>query len=100
MQRLKIGDLVQVIAGSQKGKQGRVTKMANDRVVVEGVNMRIRHTRPNQQNTEGGRIEFEAPLHISNVMPLDSETNKPTRVKAVIDEEGKRRVSVSGNALQ
>ena len=100
MQRLKIGDLVQVTTGRNKGKQGRVTKLTGDRVVVEGVNTRVRHTRPSQQNTEGGRIEFEAPLHVSNVMPIDSESGKPTRIKIVSDDDGKRRVATSGSDLK
>jgi len=103
MHRLKVGDLVQVVAGKDKGKRGRVTRIlsADQRVVVEGLNKVVRHTRPNQRNTEGGRIPVEAPLHISNVMPIDSGSDRPTRVKAAIGENhDKRRVATSGADLE
>lgn len=103
MQRLKVGDLVQVMAGKDKGKRGKLTKLlkSDDRVIVEGLNKVVRHTRPNQLNTEGGRIEKEAPLHASNVMPIDADSDKPTRVKTLVDEDGKkRRVAVSGAELK
>jgi large subunit ribosomal protein L24 len=103
MNRLMVGDLVQVLAGKDKGKRGRVTKIlkSDGKVVVEGLNMVVRHQRPNQLNTEGGRIEKEAPLHASNVMPIDADSDKPTRVKVVVDEEGtKRRVAKSGADLK
>ncbi len=73
----------------------------DDLVIVEGLNKIVRHTRPSQLNTEGGRIEKEAPLHVSKVMPLDADSDKPTRVKVVVDEEGvKQRVAVSGSELK
>ena len=102
MQRLKIGDLVEVTTGKEKGKRGKVTQLTKDgRVLVEDVNKVVRHTRPNQRNTEGGRLEKEAPLSVSNVMPIDAETDKPTRVKVSVDDDGvKTRVSVAGNALK
>lgn len=103
MQRLAVGDLVQVIAGKDKGKRGRVTRIlsGSQRVVVDGLNKVVRHTRPNQRNSEGGRLSKEAPLHISNVMPIDSASGRPTRVKVAVDEEqGKRRVAVSGADLE
>jgi large subunit ribosomal protein L24 len=75
---------------SEKGDTGRVLAIYPDRdmVLVEGVNVRIRHQKPTQQLPQGGRIEREAPIHISNVMPVDSEGN-PTRVgrKRVEDPE-------------
>ena len=103
MNRLKVGDLVQVVAGKDKGKRGRITKIvkSTDKVVVEGLNMVVRHQRPNQLNTEGGRIEKEAPLHVSKVMPIDADSDKPTRVKIAVDEDGtKRRVAKSGAELK
>jgi len=103
MQRLKVGDLVQVTAGKDKGKRGKVQRIlkGGERVLVEGLNMVTRHQRPNQLNTEGGRIEKEAPLPISNVMPIDGETDKPTRVKIKVDDDGnKTRVSSTGNSLK
>lgn len=103
MERLKVGDLVQVIAGKDKGKRGKVTEISRktNRVLIEGLNMVVRHTRPNQRNTEGGRLSKEAPLHISNVMPIDGDSDKPTRVRITVDEDGiKSRVAVSGAELK
>lgn len=92
---IKKGDVVRVISGNEKGKEGKVLRVfrENERVIIEGVNMRIRHMRPNQTYPQGGRVERELPVHISNVMPLDSDGN-PTRIgrKAIEDvETGKIR---------
>ena len=87
MERIRKGDLVQVIAGKEKGKRGRVLKIihkadANDsRVVIERLQMVKRHTKPSQQNQQGGIVEKEGSVHISNVMPVDPQTDKPTRVQ-------------------
>jgi large subunit ribosomal protein L24 len=104
MQRVKVGDLVAVIAGKEKGKRGTVKRIVDgERVIVDGLNMVVRNTRPSQQNTEGGRISKEASIHISNVMPINGETDKPTRVRAKKDDDGnKTRVSAGkkGAALK
>ena len=101
--RIRKGDTVYVIAGKDKGKTGRVMKVLprEERVLVEGVNMVTRHVRPNPgQNIQGGLVESEAPLHISNVAVVDPETNAPTRVKYKFLEDGtKIRVSSSGAVL-
>jgi large subunit ribosomal protein L24 len=100
--RLRVGDLVQVIAGKEKGKTGRVARIIadSDRVIVEGLNQVTRHTRPNARNQQGGKITKEAPIHVSNVMPVDPTTNKPTRVKQKTGEDGKKtRVAKSGAAI-
>lgn len=106
MNRLKVGDLVQVISGKDKGKQGKITKIIADdgRVVVEGVNVVTRHTRPNARNQQGGKLTKEAPIYASKVMPIDSGTGKPTRVKIKIEksEDGKvtkTRVGKSGATI-
>ncbi|KYF80805.1 50S ribosomal protein L24 [Sorangium cellulosum] len=102
MKRLKVGDLVQVISGKEQGKQGRITKILadTDRVVVEGLNTVTRHQRPTPRNQEGGKITKEAPIHASNVMPVDPATGKPTRVKIRVGEDGKKtRVGKSGSAI-
>lgn len=67
---VKKGDTVQVIAGDDRGKTGRVLKTfpEKNRVIVEGVNFIVRHTKPTQVNPRGGRVEKEAPLHASNVV--------------------------------
>ena len=90
MQRLRVGDLVEVTAGKDKGKRGKVVKLLKDtdRVIVEGVNKVVRHTRPNQLNTEGGRIEKEASVHASNVMPIDATNGFSAVVPPAVDPFG------------
>ena len=86
-------DTVVVRAGKDRGKRGRVLRVIADknRLVVEGVNMIKRHTRPNpQKNIKGGIVEREAPIHASNVMLLDPETNEPTRVGMKTLPDGRR----------
>ena len=102
MNRLKVGDLVQVISGKDKGKKGKIIKLLleDDKVVVEGVNTVTRHTRPNARNQQGGKIQKDAPIHASKVMPIDPETGKPTRVKIKTAEDGtKTRVATSGATI-
>lgn len=88
---IKSGDTVMVIAGADKGKVGKVLRIltARDRVVVEGVNRVWKHVRPSQRNPQGGRIQKDAPIHISNVMPLDPTSGKGTRVR-FNDQDGKK----------
>ncbi len=80
--KIKRGDTVVVIAGKDKGKRGTVRRVVNkfDRVVVEGVNMVKKHQRARRQGQASEIIEREAPLHISNVMLIDPNSNQPTRV--------------------
>lgn len=75
------GDMVRVIAGNDRGKEGKILRVypRKQRVIIEGVNMRTRHRKPTPAIPQGGRIEQEAPIHVSNVMPLDADGN-PTRV--------------------
>jgi len=107
--KIKKDDMVVVSTGNYKGKTGKVLKVfpKNNRIIIEGVNIRKRHTKPNQAHPQGGIIEKEAPIDASNVMVLDPKTNEPTRVgaKIIIDEKtGKKksaRVSkISGEMLQ
>ncbi len=98
--RIRKGDMVAIVSGDDKGKRGRVLRLVpeKNRVVVEGVNLVFKHLRKSQQHPQGGRIRREAPVHLSNVMPVDSETNRPTRVKSV-EKDGKRvRVGVRSGA--
>jgi len=87
---IRKGDIVRVIAGNDFGKEGKVLRVfpQRERLIIEGVNVRIRHTRPNQTYPQGGRIQQEMPIHISNVMPLDSNGD-PTRIgrKKIEDPE-------------
>ena len=97
MKRIRVGDQVAVISGNNKGKRGRVSKVltGKDLVVVEGVNIVKRHMRATPQKP-GGILEIEAPLHVSKVMLVDPETNKPTRVKFETKKDQKSRVAKSG----
>ena len=86
-------DMVVVRTGKDRGKRGRVLRVLaeKNRVVVEGVNIIKRHTRPNpQKNIKGGIVEREAPIHASNVMLLDPDTNEPTRVGVKALGDGRR----------
>lgn len=92
---IKKGDKVVVITGKDKGKVGIVKQALpkEDRVVVEGVNIVKKHVKSSQEAPQGGRIEFEAPIHVSNVMLQDPETGKPTRVGFETKDGKKVRIS-------
>jgi large subunit ribosomal protein L24 len=98
MERLHVGDQVVVIRGNDKGKRGKVTKLSEDRVVVEGVNVVKRHLKQTPQRP-GGILDVEAPISKSNVMLIDPTTNKPTRVSIKIENDKKIRVAKSGAAI-
>ena len=101
MNRLLIGDEVQVTAGNSKGQKGRLAAIdwERGRAIVEGVNLRKRHVKPTPQ-MNGGIIDIPAPIALSNLMPLDPETGKPTRVKFE-DRDGKKvRVAKSGAVIE
>jgi large subunit ribosomal protein L24 len=99
--KLKKGDTVMVIAGRERGKTGKVLRLdlASGRVVVEKLNIIKRHTKPNAQVKQGGIIEKEAPIAISNVMFFCPVTQKPTRLGMKILEGG-RRARVSKRAKE
>jgi large subunit ribosomal protein L24 len=92
MKRLCKGDQVVVISGKDKGRQGTVLKvMADDRVLVESINMVKKHTKPNpMQGVEGGIVDKEMPLHVSNVMLFNPVTNKGDRVGFKVLEDGRK----------
>ncbi|WP_222429976.1 50S ribosomal protein L24 [Paenibacillus cremeus] len=89
---VKKEDNVFVITGKDKGKKGRVLAAfpRENRVLVEGVNLIKKHTKPSQQNPQGGIIEQEAPIHVSNVMLIDPKSGQPTRVGYKVLENGKK----------
>jgi len=101
--QIRRGDRVKVIRGNDKGTEGTVIRVEPDknRVVVQGVNVRKRHRKPTATAPEGGIIEFEAPIHASNVMLLDPKSGEPTRVRFTVGADGKReRVAAkSGQAI-
>jgi large subunit ribosomal protein L24 len=86
-------DTVQVISGKDRGKRGRVLRVMpkDSRALVEGVNMVKRHTKPiPQRNIKGGVVEKEGAIHVSNLMVVDPDTDKPTRVGRKVLDDGKR----------
>ncbi len=88
--KIKKGDIVKVITGSDSGKQGRVIKvfLDKDRLVIEGVNMVKKHARPTQDNPQGGIMEKEASIHVSNVMLVAGDS--PTRVGFKTLDDGRK----------
>ena len=93
---VKQGDEVQVISGNDKGKRGKVLRVLHgeDRVLVEGVNIRVKHLQRTQANPDGGRIEREMPIHASNVLPWSDKAGKGVRTRLVVDGDKKVRVGV------
>lgn len=87
---VRTGDKVVVISGKDKGKEGTILKAipAKERVVVEGVNIVKKHQKPSQMNPEGGILETEAPIHVSNVMHIDPESGERTRIRYEVKEDG------------
>ena len=99
--KIRKNDNVMVIAGNDKGKSGKILKVfrKESRVIVEGINLRKRHTKPSQNNPQGGIIEKESPIHASNVMLIDPNNSEPARLgsQIILDEKTgkKKRVRVS-----
>jgi large subunit ribosomal protein L24 len=101
--KIRKGDNVMVIAGNSKGKTGQVIAVdtENQKVLVEGLNMVTRHTKPSAKSPNGGLVKKEAYLHVCKVMVVDPKTSKPTRVGRKLDEKGKlvRFAKKSGEEL-
>jgi len=107
--KIRKNDMVMVIAGNDRGKTGKVLKVFPKayRVIVEGINLRKKHTKPNQKNPQGGILEKEASINASNVMILDPKTNEPTRIgsRVILGEKtGKKKIArvakASGEMIQ
>ncbi len=104
---IRMNDVVEVIAGDHRGARGKVLRidLRKQKVVVEGINLVFRHVRPTRKNPQGGRVQKEAAIHVSNVLPYDPALGKGKRTRFVVkrDAKGKiaskQRVSVAGNAL-
>ena len=92
---VKKNDKVKVIAGKDKGKEGVIEKVfpAKDRVIVKGVNIVKKHQKPTNANPNGGIVEVEAPIHVSNVMLIDPSNNEATRVGFKVEDGKEVRVS-------
>ena len=94
MAHVRRGDLVVVTKGKDKGKRGKVLRVLGDRVVVEKIAMVKRHTKPTQKNPQGGIVEKEGSVHISNVALWDEKLGRGTRTKMVVENGQKIRVGV------
>lgn len=89
--KIKVGDNVKILAGKDKGKEGKITRIIrkDDRVVVEGINMIKKHVKPNRMNEVGSIVETEAPIHISNVKLAEKDTKTKTTAKTTKKTEKK-----------
>jgi len=104
---IRKNDMVEVVSGDHRGARGKVLRidLKRELVVVEGVNMVYRHVRPTRRNPQGGRVQKEAPIHRSNVLPYDSGKGKGLRVHFETEREAdgrvktKRRVTAAGTTL-
>ncbi|MEX1131781.1 MAG: 50S ribosomal protein L24 [Flavobacteriales bacterium] len=88
---IKKGDLVKVLAGTSRSKQGRVLEVdrENGRAIVEGLNLNKKHSKPTTANPQGGIVEKEGPIHVSNLMLIDPKSGEPTRIGRKQDKDGK-----------
>jgi len=101
--RIKKGDNVVVISGSDRGKRGEVLRVIpkEDRAVVQGVNVVQRHTKPTGMGNPGGIVAVEAPVHLSNLKLIDPKTGTPTKVGFRVTDGGKVRVAkANGNVIE
>ncbi len=101
---IKKGDTAAVIAGENKGQQGRVLEVfrKNNRAIVEGINMISKHTKPNAKNPQGGIVKQEAPIHISNLMVIDPSSGNATRIGRRLNDKNKlvRYAKKSGEEIK
>ena len=95
--KIKVGDFVKVIAGSNKGSEGKVVSILKKRekVIVEGLNMVKKHVKPNSKNPQGGIEEKESPIHISNIFLLNNVENKESAKKEIKSNTGNKKKKVS-----
>ncbi len=99
---VKKGDTVEVIAGDARGSRGKVLSVdpVKRKLVVEGVNRVYKHVRPSQRNPQGGRLQVERPIDISNVMVINAKTNRPTRIRFKVNANGKKkRIAMDGSEI-
>ena len=95
--KIKVGDFVKVIAGSNKGSEGKVVKITKKRekVTIEGLNLVKKHIKPNSKNPQGGIEEKESPIHISNIFLLNNVENKESAKKEIKSNTGNKKKKVS-----
>jgi len=101
--RIKTGDKVKVIAGKDKGKKGKVLQVfpEKNKASVEGVNLAIKHMRPRRQGEQGQKIEFPAPLNVSNLMILCPKCNKATRIKyKMLDKSANKKAKKARSCVK
>ena len=99
---VKKGDTVEIITGDHKGATGRVLRVDSEKhtVVVQGHNVAKKHVRPSRRNPQGGRINVEQPIHMSNVLPVNPKSSKGSRVRYQVNTDGsKKRVAVDGSEI-
>ncbi|MFA7445756.1 MAG: 50S ribosomal protein L24 [Flavobacteriaceae bacterium] len=99
--KVKSGDLVKVIAGDHKGAEGKIVRVFPDKnkVIVEGVNVVSKHTKPSASSPQGGIVKKEAPIHVSNVALVDKKTKQATRVGFKMEGDKKVRFSKKSNQV-
>ncbi|MBI4398544.1 MAG: 50S ribosomal protein L24 [Candidatus Omnitrophica bacterium] len=100
--KIRKNDLVKVVSGKDRGKQGKVFRVfpKENTALVEGINLSAKHERPTQNNPKGGVIHKESPIHVSNIMLLDPASQKPTRVGYSFLSDGtKKRMSKKSQEL-
>ena len=96
---IKKGDMVEIITGDHKGATGRVLRVIPDKnnVIVQGHNIVKKHVRPSRKNPQGGRINIEQPIHISNVLPVSPKSSKGSKVRYQVEKDGsKKRLAANG----
>jgi len=99
---IRKGDTVEVVAGDHKGATGRVLRVIpkENKVVVQGQNIAKKHVRTSRKNPQGGRINVEQPIHISNVLPVNPKSSKGSRVRYQVGNDGsKKRVAIDGTEI-
>jgi len=99
---VKKGDIVEIITGDHKGATGRVLRVNREKncVVVQGHNIAKKHVRPSRKNPQGGRMNIEQPIHISNVLPVNPKSSKGSRVRYEVKEDGsKKRLASDGSEI-
>jgi large subunit ribosomal protein L24 len=99
--KIKSGDTVKVIAGDQKGSEGKVLRVDREKnkAIVEGVNMVSKHTKPSAKSPQGGIVKKEAPIHISNIALIDPKSKTATRVGIKVEGDKKVRFSKKSNQV-